>query len=91
VHQNACGLDREEEENGAKLTRCSMTAVGRWRGHRGRRGGWCGAGERRKVLRFGEKNKRRRGRACSPPRQRVGDGLGAGEAAVAEINVGVRR
>jgi hypothetical protein len=57
VHQNACDLDREEEENGAKLTRCSMTAVGRWRGHRGRRGGRCGAGERRKVLRFGEKIK----------------------------------
>jgi hypothetical protein len=44
------------------------------------------AGERREVLRFGEKIKRRRGRACSPPRQWVGDGLGAGEAAVAEID-----
>jgi hypothetical protein len=31
VHQSTRGLDREEEENGAKLTRCSMTAVGRCR------------------------------------------------------------
>jgi hypothetical protein len=54
VHQNTRGLDREEEENGAKLTRCSMTAVGRWRGHRGWRGGRCGAGELQEVLRFGE-------------------------------------
>jgi hypothetical protein len=54
---NACGLDREEEENGTKLTRCSMTAVGQWRGYRGWRGGRCGAGERQKVLRFGEKIK----------------------------------
>jgi hypothetical protein len=31
VHQSTRGLDREEEEDGAKLTRCSMTAVGRCR------------------------------------------------------------
>jgi hypothetical protein len=37
------------------------------------------------------KNKRRRGEACSPPRQRVGDGSGTGEAAVVEIDVGVQR
>jgi hypothetical protein len=36
------------------------------------------------------KIKRRRGRACSPPQQRVGDGLGAGEAAVAEIDADCR-
>jgi hypothetical protein len=33
------------------------------------------------------KNRRKRGRACSPPRQRVRDDLGDGEAAVAEIDV----
>jgi hypothetical protein len=39
VHQNACGLDRAEEENGAKLTRCSMTVVGRCRRRAAKRGG----------------------------------------------------
>jgi hypothetical protein len=33
------------------------------------------------------KNKRKRGRAYSPPRQRVGDGLSNGEVAAAEIEV----
>jgi hypothetical protein len=33
------------------------------------------------------KNRRKRGRACSPPQQRVGDNLVDAEAAVAEIEV----
>jgi hypothetical protein len=36
VHYLRRGLDREQEENVAELTRDSLTVVGRRRGHRGR-------------------------------------------------------
>jgi hypothetical protein len=40
MHQNACGLDREEEDNGANLTRESWATVGHQRGRVPMRGGW---------------------------------------------------
>jgi hypothetical protein len=39
MHQNTCGLDREEEENGAKLTRGLLTAVERCKRRATKRGG----------------------------------------------------
>jgi hypothetical protein len=39
VRHSRRGLDREEEENGAKLTRCSMMAVRRCRRRAAKRGG----------------------------------------------------
>jgi hypothetical protein len=59
VHQNACGLDREEEENGAKLTRGLLMAVG-----------WC---KRRAAKRGGRDHGRSPGRGL-PPRFGASEG-----------------
>jgi hypothetical protein len=40
VHQNACGLDRDEEENGANLTGELWATVGHQRGRVPMRVGW---------------------------------------------------
>jgi hypothetical protein len=56
------GWALREARRKANLTRGTGRRFGRRLGHHGRRK----AGERRKVLRLGIKNKRRRGRACSP-------------------------
>jgi hypothetical protein len=60
VHQNTRGLDQGEEENGAKLTRCSMTAVGRCRRRAAKRGGRDHGRlpGRRLRLRFGASGRR---------------------------------